>query len=48
MTLQQNINKPVKADNLIVFSFFLHLLFLLCANAEPEGRFLFWLPINII
>lgn len=47
MTLQQEINKPVKADNLIVFTFFLHLLLLLGASAVPEGRFLFWLPINL-
>lgn len=47
MTSQQNINKPVKADNLIVFTFFLHLLLLLGASAVPEGHFLFWLPINL-
>ncbi len=47
MNSQQNTNKSVKADNLIIFTFFLHLLLLLCASAVPEGRFLFWLPINL-
>lgn len=47
MTSKQNIYRPVKADNLIVFTFFLHLLSLLVASAVPEGRFLFWLPINL-
>ncbi|MCG3089287.1 hypothetical protein [Sporosarcina cyprini] len=47
MNIQEEINKPVKADNLIVFTFFLHLLLLLVASAEPEGHFLFWLPINL-
>lgn len=47
MAAQQNINKPAKADNLIIFTFFLHLLFLLGASAVPEGYFLFWLPINL-
>ncbi|MGG0669620.1 hypothetical protein ABE073_13905 [Lederbergia citrisecunda] len=47
MASQQNINRPVKADNLIVFTFFLHLLLLTGASAVPEGRFLFWLPINL-
>lgn len=45
--IPQNINKPVKADNLIVFTFFLHLLSLLVASSVPEGSFLFWLPINL-
>ncbi|MFS0576267.1 hypothetical protein AB1K83_11575 [Sporosarcina sp. 179-K 3D1 HS] len=48
MTSKLNINKPVAADNLIVFTFFLHLLLLLVASSVPEGRFLFWLPINLI
>lgn len=47
MASQQNINRPVKADNLIVFTFFLHLLLLLGASAVPEGHFFFWLPINL-
>lgn len=47
MTSQQNLNKPVKADNLMIFTFFLHLLLLLVASAMPEGRFFFWLPINL-
>lgn len=47
MTLKEEINRPVKADNLIVFTFLLHLLLLLGASAVPEGRFLFWLPINL-
>ncbi|MBD7984751.1 hypothetical protein H9649_09170 [Sporosarcina sp. Sa2YVA2] len=47
MTSKQNIDQQVKADNLIVFIFFLHLLSLLGASAVPEGRFLFWLPINL-
>ncbi|WP_252502258.1 hypothetical protein [Sporosarcina sp. Marseille-Q4943] len=47
MNSQQNINKPVEADNLIVFTFFLHLFLLLVASSVPEGRFLFWLPINL-
>ncbi|MGN7410937.1 hypothetical protein [Sporosarcina sp. SAFN-010] len=47
MNSQQNINKPVKADNLILFTFFLHFLLLLGASAVPEGHFLIWLPINL-
>ncbi|MFC5604188.1 hypothetical protein [Sporosarcina koreensis] len=47
MTLRQIINEPVKPDNLIVFTFFLHLLFLTGASAVPEGRFFFWMPINL-
>ena len=47
MTLKEEINRPVKADNLIVFTFFLHLLFVLVASSVPEGQFFFWLPINL-
>lgn len=47
MISKQDINKPVKADNLIIFTFFLHLLLLLVASSVPEGSFFFWLPINL-